>query len=212
LSHRFGVGGSYFRIHTDKPRWVDTVFGGCYRREVFQKIGLFNEHLTGSQDMEFNLRLKKAGGKTLLAPDIVSYYYARSDLKSFWRHNFRNGVWAILPFAYSEVMPVSWRHLVPLAFVTSLMGSGALGFLARPFLWLFLAVVAAYGVANLAASLQVAWREREVRYVLLMPFVFGMLHIGYGLGSCWGVIKLLFAAPFWKRLLGRNPTYGVARR
>jgi glycosyltransferase involved in cell wall biosynthesis len=83
LSHRFGVGNSYFRIHTDEPRWVDTVFGGCYRREVFQRVGFFNEKLARSQDMEFNRRLKKAGGKTLLAPDIVCYYYARSDLKSF---------------------------------------------------------------------------------------------------------------------------------
>ena len=110
-----------FRVHTDEPKWVDTVFGGCYRREVFDRVGLFNENLVRGQDMEFNLRLKKAGGKTLLVPDIVSYYYARSDIKSFWKHNFTNGVWAILPFLYSPIMPVSWRHLVPLIFVTAFL-------------------------------------------------------------------------------------------
>jgi hypothetical protein len=45
LSHPFGVGNSTFRTGTLKPKWVDTVFGGCYEREVFEKIGLFNENL-----------------------------------------------------------------------------------------------------------------------------------------------------------------------
>jgi len=67
LSHWFGVGGSYFRIHTDKPRWVDTVFGGCYRREVFERVGLFNEKLARGQDMEFNVRLNE-GGKFCWCP------------------------------------------------------------------------------------------------------------------------------------------------
>ena len=30
LSHRFGVGNSHFRVGTSAPRWVDTVFGGCW--------------------------------------------------------------------------------------------------------------------------------------------------------------------------------------
>jgi cellulose synthase/poly-beta-1,6-N-acetylglucosamine synthase-like glycosyltransferase len=199
LSHPFGVGGSYFRIHTDKPRWVDTVFGGCYRREVFQKIGLFNEHLTGSQDIEFNLRLKKAGGKTLLAPDIVSYYYARSDLKSFWRHNFRNGVWAVLPFLYSPVMPVRWRHLVPLAFVLGLLGSAVFALVVRSGWYVLACIVGAYAIAAFASALHVAVKKRGFQYLLIMPVVFASLHLGYGLGSVWGLTKALAVVAFKSR-------------
>ena len=79
-------------------------------RALFTRIGLFNEKLERTQDMEFNLRLRRAGGKILLAPDIESCYYARATLKSFWRHNWVNGVWAVLPFAYAEGMPVRWRR------------------------------------------------------------------------------------------------------
>ena len=208
LSHRFGVWNSYFRIHTSEPRWVDTVFGGCYRKEVFDRVGLFNENLVRGQDMEFNLRLKRAGGKTLLIPDIVSYYYARSDIKSFWEHNFTNGLWAVLPFSHSEIMPVSWRHLVPLIFVTSLIGAAILGIFLTPFKWIFIAIVVSYLVANLAASLQIAWREQDLRYLVIMPFVFGTLHIGYGLGSLWGVLKLLRTPRFWSKLF----RWGKARR
>jgi hypothetical protein len=202
LSHRFGVGNSYFRVHTDEPKWVDTVFGGCYRKEVFDRVGLFNEKLVRGQDMEFNLRLKKAGGKTLLVPDIVSYYYARSDLKSFWKHNWANGVWAVLPFLYSPIMPVSWRHLVPLIFVTALIGSAVLGFLLPPFFWFFWVILGSYVLASLTVSLQIAFQKRDVKYFAVMPFIFGILHFGYGLGSLLGVFKIFGTASFWKKFLG----------
>jgi len=202
LSHRFGVGNSYFRIHSSEPRWVDTVFGGCYRKDVFDRVGFFNENLVRGQDMEFNLRLKKAGGKILLVPEIASYYYARSDLKSFWKHNWSNGVWAILPFAYSKVTPVSWRHLVPVVFVTSLIVTAMFGVFSAPILWLFLVTLGAYTMASLAAASHIAWRERDLRYAAIMPFVFGLLHFGYGIGSLWGLIELMTSARFLRKLRG----------
>jgi glycosyltransferase involved in cell wall biosynthesis len=209
LSHRFGVGNSYFRLHTNEPHWVDTVFGGCYRRGVFDRVGRFNESLVRGQDMEFNLRLKKAGAKTLLVPDIVSYYYARSDIKSFWIHNFTNGVWAILPFLYSPIIPVSWRHLVPLAFVGSLIIVAALGLLWTPFFWLFLIILGSYVLASFASSFQIAWREHETKYLIWMPFVFGMLHFAYGFGSLWGGVRMLSSPLFWRRLFGLKKERGT---
>lgn len=190
LSHRFGVGNSLFRVHSSEPRWVDTVFGGCYRREVFTRIGMFNEGLSRGQDMEFNLRLKQAGGRTLLVPDIVSYYYARGDALSFWRHNWNNGVWAILPFLYSTVVPVSARHLVPLFFVLALTGS-ALTALSAGMWWPFAAIVFAYLAAASIAAVDSAVRNRDARLALVMPIVFMSLHCAYGLGSLWGTVRLI---------------------
>ena len=212
LSHRFGVGNSYFRVPTKEPKWVDTVFGGCYRKEVFDRVGLFNENLVRGQDMEFNLRLRKAGGKTLLAPDIVSSYYARSDLKLFWKHNVTNGVWAILPFLYSSIIPVSWRHLVPLIFVTGLLGSAVLGFVWTPFFFLFLIILGSYGLANLGASLQIALEKRNIRYMLAMPFVFASLHFAYGLGSLGGLFKVFSSRLFWRRIFGLKKQNGMQKK
>lgn len=198
LTHPFGVGNSNFRIGSKEPKWVDTVFGGCYKKEVFDKIGLFNENLESTQDMEFNLRLKRAGGKILLVPEIVSYYYTRSSFKSFCKNNFRNGAWAIYPFKFTKAMPVSWRHLVPLAFVSSLIGSAALSLLLPIFLWLFLFILGCYFLFNLYFSCRIAFREKSSRYLFIMPIMFASFHIGYGLGSIWGAIKLLM--PKAKRL------------
>lgn len=43
--------------------------------------------------------------------------------------------------------------------------------------------------------------KRDVRYAPVMPFVFGMLHFGYGLGSLWGVVKCLGNKLFWGKIL-----------
>ena len=173
LSSFFGAGGSYFRTGSKKTRWVDTVFGGCYKKEVFEKIGLFNENLVRSQDMEFNLRLKRAGGKILLASTIVTDYYPKDNLKDFFLHNIEDGIWAVLPLKFAKV-PLRLRHYIPLFFVLSLPLS----------IWLYVPV-------NLYFSAKTAFKEKDIKYFFVMPLVFATRHFGYGLGSVWGLIKLI---------------------
>lgn len=183
-SHPFGVGNAEYRFAPQKPKWVDTVPYFCCKKDIFDKVGLFNENLVRGQDMEFNMRLKKAGGKILLVPDIVSYYYVRSDLSSFIRHNFKNGIWAILPFKYTNVIPVSVRHLIPLFFVVALIGSLFL------FPLLFFWILISYFVLNIYFSLLISLKK-GVRYFFILPWLFFSLHFSYGLGSIYGLIKLL---------------------
>ena len=80
MSHPLGVGNSHFRIGAAEDRWVDTVPFGCYRREVFDRIGPFDEELVRNQDDELNLRLIRRGGRILLSPRIECKYYARDSL------------------------------------------------------------------------------------------------------------------------------------
>jgi len=187
----FGAGDAYYRSgYSGQPKWVDTVFGGCYRREVFNKIGLFNENLLRSQDMEFNLRLKKAGGKILLAPDIISYYYPKSNLKDFFVHNFEDGVWITYPLKF-RIKAFCWRHLMPLIFVSSLIGTIILGTFTPIFFWLFLTIIVMYLLTNIYFSMKIAAKQKDIRYLFLIPVAFATRHIGYGLGSVWGLIKLI---------------------
>jgi len=58
----FGVGDSRFRLAGFTGE-VDTVAFGGYRREVFERIGGFDEELVRNQDDELNHRLRKAGMK-----------------------------------------------------------------------------------------------------------------------------------------------------
>jgi len=204
LSHRFGSGNSDFRVGGEELVETDTVFGGCYRRDVFERVGLFNENLARGQDFEFNRRLRKAGGRIVLDPNIVSHYYIHSDLPSFWKHNFQDGVWAVLPFAHSKYLPVTWRHLVPLLFVAGLGGSSALALVVPGLRWIPLAILAVYGAATAITSVHVAQRADDFRYLVVMPVVFAVRHFAYGLGSCWGLIRLLGTSALWRRLFGRD--------
>ena len=188
LSNPFGVGGSTFRKGSKKPKWVDTVFGGCYKREVFEKNGLFNENLIRNEDLEFNLRLKKTGGKILLVPEIVAYYYPKSNFKDFFLHNFKDGFWVTYPLKFG-IKTFRWRHLVPLFFISGLIGTGILACLYLAFFHLFLLIVVLYFLTNLYFSAKIAYKERDFRYLFLMPIAFICRHIPYGLGSILGLIK-----------------------
>jgi glycosyltransferase involved in cell wall biosynthesis len=189
LSQPFGVGNAHFRTAADAPRFVDTVFGACWRREVFERIGCFDERLKRSQDIEFSGRLRRAGGKILLSPEMQIDYYARATLSGFWRQNWTNGVWAVLPFACGLPLAIRWRHLAPLALVAGLAASTAAGVWTGT-LWLGWSVAAPYLAANLAASMQVAWRERSAALAFRMVLVFASLHLAYGAGSWWGCARL----------------------
>lgn len=189
LSHPFGAAGSYFRTGSDTPKFVDTVFGGCYKREVFDKIGLFNESLIRSQDIEFNRRLKDAGGRILLVPEIQASYYPQANLYDFLKHNFLDGIWTIYPLKFGIII-FSWRHLIPLIFVSSLFIAGVLGIFLSSFSGLFFSIFKIYLLANIVFSLQIVLKEKELKLFFVLLTVFASRHFGYGFGSLWGLIKI----------------------
>jgi len=189
LSHFFGVGGSYFRTGSKKPIEVDTVFGGCYKREVFNKIGLFNEKLIRSQDIELNRRLKASGGKILLVPDITAYYYPQSNLIDFFEHNFIDGVWTTYPLKF-RIKIFSLRHLIPLFFVLSLFLSLIFSLFFPIAILFFDLIFGSYILLSIFFSIKISIKN-GLKYFFLMPIVFLSRHIGYGLGSIWGLIKLI---------------------
>ncbi len=91
VTHPFGIGNAYYRLGVSKPRSVDTVPFGCYRRDVFDRIGKFDEDLLRNQDLEFNLRLRKRGGRILLVPDVVIRGRARDSLRKLIRLYYQYG-------------------------------------------------------------------------------------------------------------------------
>jgi len=189
LSCSFGVGNAYYRIGIKRPKEVDTVPFGCYKKEVFKDVGLFNENLIRNQDIELNLRIKRKGGKILLFPDIVSYYYARPSLKELFRQNFGNGFWVIYSTRFGQ-MPFSKRHLVPLLFVLSMISSLILSLFFHFFIYLFVLIFGIYLVLNIFFSIQISIKN-NFKYFIPAILAFYTLHLSYGIGSICGIIKLL---------------------
>jgi len=188
LSNSFGVGNASFRTGVSNTKEVDTVPYGCYRKQVFHQVGLFNENLIRNQDIEFNLRLKRRGGKILLVPAIVSYYSARSTIKGLLKQSFANGFWVLYGAGFTH-LPFSVRHLVPLLWVGSLMTLSAAAFYNQGFIVVALLMLTLYLAVNTAVSVHLAW-SRGVKTCLCLIAAFGTLHFGYGAGSLWGLVKL----------------------
>ncbi len=196
LSHRFGVGNSYHRLQPSEPMWSDTAYSGCFKKDMLEQIGLYDENIARSEDVAINSRIREAGGKILLVPEIVTHYYARSNLRDFIKHNFDNGIWITYPLKYGRVV-FSWRHLIPLIFVSSLIGMALLSFFSPALSWLFLSIIGSYALANFYSSCRIAIHEKNLRYLFIMPLIFALLHIGYGLGSMWGLLRVATSGRFW---------------
>lgn len=188
LSHPFGVGPAAYRRGAIDPIEVSVVGYGCYRREVFEKIGLYNEALKHSQDMDLNERLRASGGKILLEPRARCTYFARSSVKDFMWHNFRNGRWVALPARYTRARtPV--RYLVPVAFVASLCILGVGSLFSEWARKLLMAEAAIYLTAATAASAHAALVDEDPTEVLLLPPAFAGLHLAYGVGTIVGLVE-----------------------
>jgi glycosyltransferase involved in cell wall biosynthesis len=189
VAHPFGVGNSHYKIGVSEPRWVDTVPFGCYRREVFDRIGLFDEELVRNQDDEFNSRLIKNGGKILLVPHIISYYYARDSLRKVWQMHYQYGYFK--PLVIRKIGGVlTIRQLVPGAFVAALGGLTVLVPWSGWALLLDKILISTYLLANLSASWIIA-AQTQARYGLALPLVFSTMHFGYGFGFLKGAIDFL---------------------
>jgi len=139
--------------------------------------------------MEFNLRARRFGGKIVLCPDIISYYYPKSTLWAFFTHNIEDGIWAVYPLKVGEESLAS-RHYAPLFFVLTLLGSWFLGFFLNFFYQLFLFIITLYFAVSIYFSIKLAIREKDIRLLALMPIAFGARHFGYGLGSLWGLLTI----------------------
>jgi glycosyltransferase involved in cell wall biosynthesis len=120
----FGVGGARFH-YSDDEEWVDTVYMGAWPRQVFEKIGLFDEELVRNQDDEFNYRLRQQGGRILLSPTIRSEYTVRSTPLALLRQYVGYGYWKVRVLQ-KHPLQMSLRQFVPPAFVLALLLSALL--------------------------------------------------------------------------------------
>lgn len=150
--------------------------------------------------MEFNLRLKKAGGKILLVPEIEACYYSDTNFRKFSKHNFSNGFWTTYPLKFG-VRIFSWRHLIPLVFVGSLILSLFFSLLFWQARFVFDLIFGSYFLLALFFSVKICLK-RGIKYLIILPLMFFVFHFSYGLGSIFGLFKALISnerLKFFKR-------------
>ncbi len=193
LSSRFGVGGSVFRTGGDE-REVDTVPFGCFRKDVFERFGLYDERLVRNQDMELNSRIRAGGGRIIISPEIQLTYYNRPTFGGMASQAFSNGLWNVYTI-YLVGSGLRLRHFIPMGFVASVIGLAIGGLLWPPLLALLAAELAVYFGGAFYMGVKAA-RAKQTS-LLLVVAAFVALHVWYGAGSLWAVVTapLRFGRP-----------------
>lgn len=196
-SSMFGSSIAPYRNDLGKT-YVKSMFHAAYRREVFEKVGLFNEKLIRTEDNEMHYRIRQAGYKLMYDSTIVSYQHTRSTLLKMLKQKYANGYWIGLT---SAVCPecLSLYHFVPFAFVAaiilSLPGILVNRLLLPAFNLIYMLTCTMWGLYGMLAVVMtilavISAKEKANITNIFLPFLFLLLHLSYGIGTLAGFINL----------------------
>ncbi len=186
-SHPVGIGNASYRLGSANDVEVDTVPFGCFRRELFNRIGYFDTDLSRNQDDEFNGRIKKNGGRIILIPSLKIQYFARPDLIRLKRMFYQYGLFK--PLVNVKLgTPATLRQFAPPGLVLSLVLLLLLSFFNSIFGWMLLAELFVYGIVLLFTSLLLT-RLSGLKLFAYTFLTFVVIHFSYGIGYIFGIVR-----------------------
>ena len=180
-STRFGIGDSSFHDANHRG-FVDTVYLGAWKRNIFNDVGMFDTKMKRNQDDEFHYRAKSKGKKIFLNPEIRSLYYPRDSFTALFSQYYQYGLYK--PLVLKKVKSaVKIRHIIPCLFLSYIT--------LIPFLYLLVGKIsllpaALYLILDVFFSFVYA---RGVKEKFLSLWVYPTLHISYGAGFIAGLRK-----------------------
>jgi glycosyltransferase involved in cell wall biosynthesis len=194
--HPLGVGDARYRIGSE-PREVETVAFGAFRSTLIDKIGLFDEALLANEDYEFNVRIRKAGGKIWLDPAIQANYIARSTLRELALQYWRYGYWKVrMLLRYPETF--RWRQISGL-FVLSWLVLGFLSIWFNAARWLLAVEAVIYGSALIVTGVSSGIEKKRALLGLGVPLAIATMHFSWGSGFLWSLLVYSFDKIFRKQ-------------
>jgi len=183
-AHPLGVGDAFYR-HATQAQIVDTVPFGAFRRELVEKIGLFDETLLANEDYEFNARVRQSGGRIWLDPAIRSIYFSRPTLDKLAKQYFNYGYWKWQMLRrYPKTL--RWRQFLPPVFVLSLFFLFVVGFFYPPTFYLLLLELLLYFSILFVAGMKINKPG--------LPLAIAVMHISWGSGLLWSALLSLLKA------------------
>lgn len=188
----FGSGIAKYRNGIEKKEYVKTVAHACYRKEVFEKAGNFNELLIRSEDNEMHYRIRKNNYKICMDPSITSQYITRPSLGKMLKQKYANGEWIGITSLSKTHKIFSVYHYIPMLFVLSLFFTILLGVIGSSFknnyFWIpFIILLSLYFFIMFLLSIFIC--KRKIKYIFILPILLFLLHFFYGLGTVLSIFK-----------------------
>ncbi len=191
LSSPFGVGDSKFRT-SSKDGFVDTVPFGAFRRELFERVGMYNEKLIRNQDNDLNARIRTAGGRIYMTSVLTTRYHPVKSFIGLLEYAFETSKWHIFTLRENRDS-LGLRHLVPAAFQIILLLLLPASFMSVYAQGILVAIVCVYLLTGFYFSL-IAKTAGNWDVALVQPFATFCFHIAYGAGTLFG-LRYVFRQP-----------------
>jgi succinoglycan biosynthesis protein ExoA len=191
LTSKFGAAGTSDRykkgkLNLDADESSITSANLVCKKEVFKKIK-FDETLYPGEDPKFIEDAKKEGFKIAYSPEIITYNKRRATMGDLIRQIFNYGKVrpAKEPFRQTMKKPM---FLVPSLFVIYLLVSSV--FLMLNFYsYFFIIPLMIYAVIDIFSSLFESIKNKNFPAFFVLPFIYPIIHISYGIGMIWGYLK-----------------------
>ncbi len=164
------------------------------RRGVLAKVR-FNENLWPGEDPKFICDAKASGFRVAYCPDIVGYNQRRGSsaglMKQFFNYGkfrprfssvLKNPLFLIPGLFFLYVLFLVLFSVGNLSLTGNVIGGGLIGsVLVIPLIaYIFLALL--FGIID-------GFRNSDLRGVLVLPFVYPMIHLSYGAGLVLGILR-----------------------
>jgi succinoglycan biosynthesis protein ExoA len=152
----------------------------AYRREVFDRVGLFDESFDACEDVEFNHRVAQAGFRCFFTPRVQVRYFPRENWRSLLRQMIRYGR-GRMRLLLKHPDTATLGCMVPALLVGGL-ATGPIAWLSPWLLAPYLTGLTMYGLMVVGFSMALTWQAKNIRLFPWLPLVFVTVHVGAGLG------------------------------
>jgi len=198
LARKSAIGhGPDSTIYNDKEMYVNpTSSGASYKREVFEKVGYFDERFDVCEDVEFNYRVSKIWNKSFTSIELAVKYYPRETLAALFKQLKRYGIGRFL-LARKHPGTLGIGTLIIALFTAGLPILIFLSFFRSLAFYALLGSAGLYLLSILFWSVAVAMRK-GMKYLPLLPAIYPTIHFGLG----WG-----FLGELWRTVTGRGISF-----
>jgi glycosyltransferase involved in cell wall biosynthesis len=200
LGSWLGSGGTPSRGSLSRSVRVAHTVMSCYRREVWEYLGGYDELLASNEDFDFDYRATRAGAIVASLPEPTFALVSRANIGDLLRQRWRYGWWkaaVISKFPHS----LHLRQLLPFMFFTSFLLL-VVGGLVFPKVGLVAGgMLAVYALGGWYGAISPALRRRDLSRgarcvaLVLAPVIFTVIHGGWAAGLIYGLLRNRYRGP-----------------
>jgi succinoglycan biosynthesis protein ExoA len=169
-------------IYSKEERFVPAIsVAVAYRRDIFEKVGYFDENFDACEDVEMNHRIDKAGLRCFFTYQITIRYHPRTSLTTLFHQLVRYGR-GRMRLMRKHPETTSAGTFAPLVLLVWICLSLALGSISTTAAILGASTVGAYLSILIIGAIVLAIRRADGIFVVYLPIIWIVIHFSAAFG------------------------------